>query len=341
MGRFPVHDITVEEDESYESCGVFSHNSRNPNIQNFMKHGRLAKATRAMIAAPPGHLIVEADYKAYHVLTTGFCAEDPDYMRLARLDMHSYVAGHFLKCWDAERIKEEPDDALLERFRWFKQDPDRKRVRDKQAKPSILGVGFGMGARRLYQENLEHFPSERVAKQFLDLLQHLFPRVFAWQQRVRKQAHDEQRLRSPFGHLRRFYEVFRWDYRKGAWANGDQAEEAVAFLPANLAFGNIRECLKELERLGLNERYQLVNNVHDSLVFIPRARQMDNFMAEVVPVMTAPSRVLRHPVLAPEGLSVDVEVVAGPDWATMKEVPYHAAASSAVPPAAQPAAQLV
>lgn len=296
--------------------------SRNPNIQNFPKHGRLAKAVRKMIAAPAGQVLVEWDYKAYHVLTTGYCAEDESYMRMARLDMHSFVAGCFTKDWKPE-IMEESDDALLERFRWFKSDNSRKRIRDKQAKPSILGVGFGMGARRLYQENLEHFPSERTARGFLDLLQSLYPRVFAWQSAIRKQAHEQTFLRSPFGHIRRFYEVFTWDYKSGSYKNGDQAEEAVAFLPANLAFGAIRETLKELELRGINQRYGLCDQIHDSFVFCFDALQLDRHLAEVYPILTAPSKVLVNEKVAPLGLSVGVEAMAGANWATMKEVSLH------------------
>jgi hypothetical protein len=233
--------------------------------------------------------------------------------------MHSFVAGCFLKCWEP-KVMEESDASLLDRFQWFKSDSDRKRVRDKQAKPTILGVGFGMGARRLYQENLEHFPDERTAKRFLAVLQALFPKVFQWQARIRKQAHEQQFLRSPFGHLRRFYEVFRWDARKNDYAPGDQAEEAVAFLPANLAFGNIRETMKELARLGHDERYGLCNNIHDSFVFIVRDSELGPFVRDVIPVLTAPSKVLIHPTLAPGGLTIDVEVQSGQSWASMSEM---------------------
>jgi hypothetical protein len=270
-----------------------------------------------MIAAPPGQILVEWDYKSYHVLTTGFCAEDASYMRMARLDMHSFVAGCFLKCWTPQII-EEPNDALLDRFRWFKCDPDRKRVRDKQAKPAILGVGFGMGARRLYQENLEHFDGERTAKAFLDLLQHLFPKVFAWQARIRQEAHDRQLLRSPFGHLRRFYEVFSWDYKTTSYKNGDQAEEAVAFLPANIAFGNIRQTMKALDRAGIAERYGQNNTIHDSLLYCFDAALLDRHVAEVYPILTAKSKVLVNSV-APDGLWCDAECNSGPDWSNMTE----------------------
>jgi DNA polymerase family A len=295
--------------------------ARNPNSTNFPKHVRLAKAIRRMIAAPIGQVLVETDYRSYHVLTTGYCAEDASYMRMARLDMHSFVAGCFTGAWKPQVI-EESDDALLDRFRWFKTDPDRKRIRDKQAKPAILGVGFGMGARRLYQENLEHFSGEKTAKQFLDLLQHLFPKVFAWQKCIRQQAHDQTFLKSPFGHIRRFYEVFVWDYKSASYKNGDQAEEAVAFLPANCAFGNIRLAAKELQRQGLDEEFGLCNHIHDSWVWAFDSRRLDEFVERVIPVLTAPSKVLVNPTVAPNGLVVDVETQAGPNWAQMEDIPY-------------------
>jgi hypothetical protein len=268
-----------------------------------------------------GQVLVETDYRSYHVLTTGYCAEDASYMRMARLDMHSFVAGCFLKTW-TPNIMEESDDALLERFRWFKGDAERKRVRDKQAKPSILGIGFGMGARRLYQENLEHFQGEKTAKAFLDLLQHLYPKVFDWQRRVRQLAHDQTFLRSPFGHIRRFYEVFVWDYKSATYKNGDQAEEAVAFLPANCAFGNIRLAAKELQRQGLDSEFGLCNHIHDSWVWAFDSCRLDEFMERVIPVLTAPSKVLVNLTVAPNGLVVDVETQAGPNWAQMEDIPY-------------------
>lgn len=317
-GFRPGVDGSVHTTFTFDT-GTAQLTSRNPNIQNFPKHGRLAKAVRTIVAAPAGNILVEADFKSYHVLTTGFEAEDASYMRLARLDMHTFVAGCFTGAWGPEIIGES-DDALMERFRWFKADSGRKRIRDKQAKPSILGIGFGMGYRRLYHENLEHFESERTAKRFHDLLRNLFPRVFAWQGRIRELAHRQQFLLSRFGHMRRFYEVFRWDSKKSDWAPGDQAEEAVAFLPANHAFGNIRECMKEQHARGLDQRFGLMNNVHDSFVYNFPSAMLDEFLAEVIPVMTAPSRVLTHPTLAPGGLVVDVEVVAGKNWSAMADV---------------------
>jgi hypothetical protein len=63
-GDFPVYDITVEDDESYAACGVFSHNSRKPNVQNFPRPNGLSSENtiRACIIADPGHSFLVCDY---------------------------------------------------------------------------------------------------------------------------------------------------------------------------------------------------------------------------------------------------------------------------------------
>ena len=327
-GFAPSADGRVHPSFTFDT-GTGQLSARNPNVTNFPKRMRLAQRVRKMVAAPTRHILVEWDYKSYHVLTTGFLAEDAGYMRLARLDMHSFVAWHMLGLAGADALAGLPDDELAAHLKWFKGDPKRKWVRDNQSKPAILGIGFGMGHRRLYQENMEYFEGEKQAKRLHDLLKSLFPRVFAWQQRVRRTAHEQQFLKSPFGHIRRFYEVFRWDARKGDWAPGDQAEEAVAFLPANIAFGNMRETMKALAAGGHDARWGLCNSIHDSFVFcFPETlSSLADHIAVVYPVLHAPSTVLRHPVLCPGGLIVDVEAAAGANWAEMHEINLSPAAA--------------
>lgn len=627
--------------------GTMQLSSRNPNVQNVVKNGRLAKAVRSMIREE-GKQIVEWDYKSYHVLTTGFEAQSASYMRLARLDMHSFVAGHFLKCWDAFKIVSQTDQELMELFKWFKADANRKFVRDKKAKPCIaegelvltdqglvpiekitlahrvwdgvewvrhggviyqgikevitydgltatkchrvvtrdgdsisfeaaasrmvrlestgsagtpirtrhrdkleasakerllaracemrdlwsreddrpaqfdsrwnygmpelhadqvsasrsarpeircdrsamllsplqvlqglwssrnnlqvrvtecvravrdsasssrelqgsgdrqdrqqqtlragefkvgnsqgtnsqstqycvdsdstrssvdqgmgqslhgkldqktsdtagtdwradrgdsysictepilqdlaptkevarfarvydivdagprrcytvsnklvfnciLGIGFGLGANKLYDMNRESFESVKEAQLFQDTLRGLFPEVFRWQEEVRQTAHRQGYLKNRFGALRWFYEVYAPD-GKGGWKPGEQSEQAIAFLPASHAFGNIRENMKAIQRAGLAEKWNLCSTVHDSLLFlIPEGEKaLEQHQRDVYPLLYAPSTVLTHPVLAPKGLMVDVECSVGPDWASLKEVPIAGAAA--------------
>jgi len=332
--------------------------SRNPNIQNFTKLKptvELAKAMRRMVAAKPGNILTEWDFKSCHIITLGFLAEDLNYMRLGRLDMHSFVAGHFLKLWDGFKIFGETDDQLRARFKWLKSDPERKRVRDDQAKHGILGIGNGLRAKGLYERYMESFPptaciackgtgkeagvrglrnchvcagtgiqsGQYTAEQVLSVAEALFPKVFAYQESQRQEAHSRQVLTTPFGYARRFYEVYRWDYKRAAWGHGDQAEEAVAYRLANIAFGHIREKLKELARAGLDAKYGLFNNIHDSFLFAFPERMLEEHVAEIYPVLTAPSTVLKHPTICPDGLVIDVEGAYGKTWDCMTEISVH------------------
>jgi uracil-DNA glycosylase family 4 len=319
-GFAPHADGCVHTTFTFDT-GIGQLSSRNPNIQNFPKHGRLASAVRRMIAAQPGHILTEWDYKSCHVLTLGFLAEDSNYIRCARLDMHSIVTGHKLGLWHALELLRDHDDAyILAKCKWLKSNPEWRHIRDARMKHAILGIGNGLKARGLYEKHMEDFSSQRDAQSFLDVAEELFPKVFAWHKQVQQLAHDQQHLKTQYGHMRRFYEVFTWNYKKAAYGHGDQAEEAISYWLSNIAFGYIREHLKELGRLGLDSKYGLCNNVHDSLVFHFPAELLDEHIREVYPVLIAPSKVLRHPTIAPDGLWIDAELNAGRNWGEMEEV---------------------
>jgi uracil-DNA glycosylase family 4 len=319
-GFAPHADGCVHTTFTFDT-GIGQLSSRNPNIQNFPKHGRLASAVRRMIAAKPGHILTEWDYKSCHVLTLGFLAEDSNYIRCARIDMHSIVTGHKLGLWHALELLRDHDDAyILSKCKWLKSNPEWRHIRDARMKHAILGIGNGLKARGLYEKHMEDFSSQRDAQSFLDVAEELFPKVFAWHKWVQQLAHDQTFLKTQYGHMRRFYEVFTWNYKKAAYGHGDQAEEAISYWLSNIAFGYIREHLKELGRLGLDSKYGLCNNVHDSLVFHFPADLLDEHIREVYPVLIAPSRVLCHPTIAPDGLWIDAELNAGRNWGEMEEV---------------------
>lgn len=183
----------------------------------------------------------------------------------------------------------------------------------------VLGIGYAMGYRKLYEMYREDFESEGEAKKLRSLIEGLFPKVFRWQDQVRDEAHQQGYLMDDFGAIRWFYEVKAPD-GKGGWKHGEQAEEAVAFKPASLAFGDMRELMKEVARLGLDEKWEQVNTVHDSLVYLVEPGRLEEHCREMYPVLSAPSKVLVDAELAPGGLVVDVEANAGPNWRDMQEI---------------------
>lgn len=317
-GFAPAADGRVHTTFTFQT-GTGQLTSRRPNVQNIPKHSKLAKAFRRMIEAPPGYRIVELDFSSFHVLTLGFEAQDPDYMRAARLDMHSLVSGHVLKVWDARRILELPDEEVVERCNWYKSNPTYKFHRDKKSKPSILGIGFGLGVIKLYDMNRESFENISEAKGVRGVIEGLFPRVFKFQDEIKQTAHNQTFLLSKFGFIRWFWEVFRFDSRQRKYVSGEDAEAAIAFLPANDAHGVIRETLLECDRLGYVDRYGFMNTIHDSLVFLTKWEMLDEMTHNVHAVMARPSPELTNPV-APNGLACGVSVSIGRNWAAMEDI---------------------
>lgn len=297
--------------------------SKNPNAQNGIARGktemqqRLCDAFNKMQAAEPGHKIINFDYRAFHVLTTGLEAESYQYMRLARLDMHSFLASEFLygsgdkTLKSADTLFNLSDTELGDYLKWFKKDEKRKYIRDKQAKPTILGVGFGLGVRKLFDMNREYFDNMGQVQALRNQLETLFPEVFAWQKRIKAKAAEEGRLVSRYGAVRQFFDVTHYDRRQQKWVAGDQAEQAVAFLPANHAFGHIRWCLLNIRAKGYDSKYEFINTVHDSFKAHPLDELVEECVSNVTEEMMRPSTILKHPTLCPNGLSVDVESAVG------------------------------
>lgn len=281
--------------------------SRRPNIQNAPKHGdALANDFRSMIEAPPGHVLLEFDFKSFHALTLGFEAGDKDYMRLAQMDIHSYLTSHLVhEPVDAHL----PDDELRDRLAAIKK--KHKVVRDTQAKPSILGFGFGMSYRRFYNMNREHLENQAAAKRIFDMLKDLFPKVIQYQNTIRQLAHKQGYLKSRHGYIRYFWDVIRW--REGEWKAGADSESAVAFLPANDAFGHIKDAMLRLAASGWTERANLINQIHDSLIFLCPSALEQEAIAAIRTEMSKPSQVLG-------GLAPQVSVSRGFAWNAMEDV---------------------
>jgi hypothetical protein len=337
--------------------------SKAPDSQNFPKlkpTPELAKAMRAMVAAKPGYVITEWDYRSFHVLTLGFLAEDATWMRLARLDMHSFFTGHVLGLWNGFEVLKESDAELMTRFKWLKSNPEWKNKRDGQFKRCTLGIGNGLRAKGLFDRYMEDFPPQtckdcngtkkvqgvrgmkqcpnckgngfisglRFVEEIMEGIEKLAPKIFAYQRAERRAAHnagDRGYYSREFGFARRFYEVFnfskQWQRRpEDEPPPGDQSEEAVSYRHTNIAHCEMRLRMKELHYSGLAKKYGMFNQIHDSLQFHFPERLLDEHAQEVSALLGAPSKVLHHPTIAPDGLVIGVEGSYGRSWDKMKEI---------------------
>jgi DNA polymerase I-like protein with 3'-5' exonuclease and polymerase domains len=193
-------------------------------------------------------------------------------------------------------------------------------IRDFKAKRAILGYGFGMGYRKLYNMYREAFDSQNDAKNTVDMLNALFPRANRWRDEVRALAHEQGYLLSRFGCIRYFNEVHKWT-PTGWEQGGDDSEKAIAFLPANDAFCHIKEAMLTLAPIVGN---YLVNQIHDDLMFELPDAELGNLIPQVASIMEAPSPKLVNEI-CPTGLSVEVGVALGKQWDKMEEIQWKTA----------------
>jgi DNA polymerase-1 len=61
-GTYKVYDISVEEDESYLACGVFSHNSSLPNLQHIPSRTEESKMIRRVFVPEPNSHWLKFDW---------------------------------------------------------------------------------------------------------------------------------------------------------------------------------------------------------------------------------------------------------------------------------------
>ena len=293
--------------------------STGPNAQNRPnpgKMGQLAHEFSLAIEAPEGFSLVEFDFKSFHAKTLGLESGDQAYIRLAGLDMHSYLTAFLLKLPDREKALQWGDKELGEWLNWIKK--NHKKMRDKNAKPAILGYGFGLGAEKLWAMNRDSFRDKRDAQFVIDTLDATFPITAQYRKDRPELAHRQKRLTTRFGAVRWFWNVKGWDVRKRQWTHGKDWERTIAFCPAANAFGHKKAIMRSLWDQGLTERYGLINDIHDALMFLCPNSLVEECLHTVKGEMESESKVLILP--NGRGFSCEVEQKVGRNWAEMQEV---------------------
>jgi DNA polymerase I-like protein with 3'-5' exonuclease and polymerase domains len=304
----------------YYETGTGQLASRRPNVQNAPKHKKeTADLFRGMVKARPGHVILEFDYKSFHVHTLAFEAQEADLLRLARLDVHSFVTAHLLKLPDANVCLKWDDAKLGAYLAGIKK--AHKEVRDAKVKHAFLGYDNGMGWRKLYNHYQEFFASQGEAKKVMELLDQLFPKSKTYRERICLVAHEQGYLLSRFGCIRWFWEVFKWEGGRYV-SGGDDHEAALSFFTQNDAHCYLKDAVLRLQNMGALDRYGFMNTIHDSLMFECPVELKDEAISIVAREMEYPNQTLSDPMIAPEGLSVAVGVSVGEDWANMREVDW-------------------
>ena len=285
---------------------------------------------RNMIVAAPGHVYVARDFSGIEAVLVGYEARSPRYIRLAKMDVHSFYTAYALYELD-RRISAndlpqlESDDARLQtRLAEIKQ--TFKEERNNLYKHLVHALGFGQGPRGAQEKILKEtdviHPLAKISKA-MGVYMELFPEIPRWHYEVREQAAEKGFLTNAFGYVHRFYSVWKYQKVNGKWDKkpGDDAQAVLAFRPQSNAAGIIKEVMLRLFEERLEEAGQWLRlQVHDELFCECPEGLADVVDGVLKDEMEKPIPELRLPASYGMGdhLSILTEGKRGERWGTMK-----------------------
>ena len=166
----------------------------------------LSKIIRNLIIARPGQIFLARDYSGIEAVLVGFFACSPRYIRLSKMDVHSYYTAYALNQLDGRVSTADlpdfnwPDDRLKEHLAGIKK--EFKRDRNELYKHLVHGANFMQGPKgareKIFRETGIEFPLKTVTK-VMDIYFELFPEIRKWHKAVGLQADRDGFLRNPFG----------------------------------------------------------------------------------------------------------------------------------------------
>lgn len=208
---------------------TFRKSCREPNLQSLPARHPLAKKIRAQLRARPGHVFVAGDSSAIEAVIVGWLAKSPRYIKLAKSGVHG---------WLASALMNEPidlsDPELAVRCKAAKK---RWPVEYDKCKRVVHLSNYVGTAARMMLEYPGTFANEKEAAKLQRFYLDSEPGqdVVAWQRRTVELAHRQGYLETPWG-VRNYYQrALVYNPKTQKWAFGEQAKEAVAFMPQSIA----------------------------------------------------------------------------------------------------------
>jgi DNA polymerase I-like protein with 3'-5' exonuclease and polymerase domains len=203
-GRLEVHDMTVEDDHSYLACGVLSHNSEAPNLQNIPIRTELGRMIRKLFGVTPGQTFIDVDQSQIELRVAAHQSKDKVMLdAYARgIDLHSRtamtsfeeveraVAKQFMGgTFSTEKVNTEIGDWVKANFKDF---------RNNGKTVNFLVLYGGSGKRYAVQTGASPEEGDRVIKQFFKT----YPGIRANISKVLDGLHKTGYVRSAY--LRRY-----------------------------------------------------------------------------------------------------------------------------------------
>jgi DNA polymerase I len=276
-----IHPDTGRVHTSYHQAvaGTGRLSSSDPNLQNIPIRTEEGRRIRRAFVAPPGHLILAADYSQIELRIMAHISGDEGLLKAFRegRDIHRATA--------AEVFGMKPDEVGAEQRR--------------AAKAINFGLIYGMSAFGLARQlGLDR----REAQDYMDRYFERYPGVQAYMEDTRKRAHRDGYVETLFG--RRLY----LPDLKARNPNLRQAAERAAINAPmqGTAADIIKRAMIAISAPGvLGEGVSMIMQVHDELVFEVAEGDIEAVRRTVIDTMSAAAD-LKVPLLVDAGV--------GPHW---------------------------
>lgn len=253
-----------------------------PNIQNPPRD----RAFRELFSAPPGRVLVVADYSQIELRVAALLARDPTMLE-------AYEQGRDLHTQTAAAVARVPVAAVTKQQRQL-------------AKAVNFGLLFGQGARGLARYAKGSYGvelTEEEAKKARHLFFQTYRGLSRWQRDTANAAKRTWQARTPAGRLRDFPQDQPAPYT-----------EALNTPVQGGAAEVLQAALSHLERNLRGLAAQLVNIVHDELVVEASEQEAAAVQRALEEAMVAGMLAI-FPTASTRGL---VEAHVGPNWAAAK-----------------------
>lgn len=263
--------------------------SSNPNLQNIPVRSELGRRVRRAFIAPPGSVLVSADYSQVELRILAHVSQDPNFLQ-------AFAEGQDIHASTAAILFNVPLEEVT---------PQMRRL----GKTINFGVVYGisnwgvMGRTELSLEESRKLIQDYYAR---------YPRVREYLERTKAMAREKGYVESLLGRRRYFPELASG--RKLLPQQKNQSEREAINMPIQATAADIiKIAMVRLHDELHKKKFQgkMILQVHDELVFECPEGQVDEFAPLVRRIMAEAYRL---------DAPLEVEVKAGANWDEMEKV---------------------
>lgn len=230
-----------------------------PNLQQVPRDPTI----RALITAPPGWALVEADYSQIELRVAAILSRDETMRRV-------FQTGGDIHATTAMTITGLPEEQITKEMR-------------KRAKAVNFGFVYGMGATKFRQYARVKYNvdlTEEEAQHFRERFFELFSKLPDWHDRQRRFAKSHSYVRTPMGRIRHLPEVMSSDKAVRAEAERQAINSPVQSAASDL---NLFAAIRISE--AFPDDVRIIATVHDAILMEVRESRLQEILPEIKRIM--------------------------------------------------------